>query len=107
MTPSRPGAADITVSVVPGLAEGAERSRTLNVMRNPTRPRRVRAEEDRMDQIGALGPGTVERLVLWAKDNRLRGSIDVRGDHSATMYFSAGFIAHIDDGEGTALAPTD
>lgn len=60
-----------------------------------------------MDQIGALGPGTVERLVLWAKDTRLRGSIDVRGDRSATMYFSAGFIAHIDDGEAGSPTASD
>lgn len=53
-----------------------------------------------MDQIGAIGPGTVEELVLWAKDNRFRGSIDVRGEVAASLSFSAGFVAHIDDGGG-------
>jgi hypothetical protein len=53
-----------------------------------------------MDQTGSITAGTVERLVRWAKDERFRGSIDVRGDHAATLAFSAGFIAHIDTGEG-------
>ena len=59
-----------------------------------------------MDQIGAIVPGTVEDLVLWAKDNRLRGSIDVRGEVAASLFFSAGFIAHIDDG-GVEPAASD
>ena len=60
-----------------------------------------------MDQIGAIGPGTVEDLVLWAKDNRFRGSIDVRGEVAASLYFSAGFVAHIDDGGGEPPSSDD
>lgn len=53
-----------------------------------------------MDRTGPIAPGTVEQLVRWAKDDRFRGSIDVRGDHAASLYFSAGFIAHVDSGGG-------
>jgi hypothetical protein len=57
-----------------------------------------------MDQRGALAPGTVERLILWAKEDRFRGSIDLRGDHTATIAFSSGFVAHIDIGDGEVPA---
>jgi hypothetical protein len=53
-----------------------------------------------MEQRGALVPGTVERLILWAKEERFRGSIDIRGDETATVSFSSGFIAHIESGDG-------